>query len=171
MAADSFWSRDRQPGPSQLIRRGGAVHRQGRASASFSYRATTNLYPACISYVRRSRTGSDAWHAMKRIWHKLGKALRSGRSHAPAGSVDRSFAVGSAPAASQSEGQATTQARSISTKDFLSGAGSKAGHNAAQLWRELREQGFVGQSRTVRDWIKNHRGSQTCPAEQSLSAT
>jgi len=33
-------------------------------------------------------------------------------------------------------------------------------HNAAQLWRELREQGFDGQSRTVRDWIRKYCGPQ-----------
>ncbi len=33
-------------------------------------------------------------------------------------------------------------------------------HNAAQLWRELRERGFVGQSRTMRDWIRKHFGSR-----------
>jgi transposase len=33
-------------------------------------------------------------------------------------------------------------------------------HNAAQLWRELREQGFAGQSRIVRDWIRKHCGSR-----------
>jgi transposase len=32
--------------------------------------------------------------------------------------------------------------------------------NAAQLWRELRGQGFDGQSRTVRDWIRKYCGSQ-----------
>jgi len=31
-------------------------------------------------------------------------------------------------------------------------------HNAAQLWRELRERGFDGQSRTVRDWIRKYCG-------------
>ncbi len=44
-------------------------------------------------------------------------------------------------------------------------------HNAAQLWRELREQGFKGQSRTVRDWIKKHRRSQTGRAKQPLTST
>ena len=28
--------------------------------------------------------------------------------------------------------------------------------NAAQLWRELREEGFDGLSRTVRDWIRKY---------------
>lgn len=32
--------------------------------------------------------------------------------------------------------------------------------NAAQLWRELREQGFDGRSRTVRDWIRKYYGPQ-----------
>lgn len=54
---------------------------------------------------------------------------------------------------------------------FLQRRWQQGCHNAAQLSRELCEQGFTGQSRTVRDWIKKHRGSQTCPAEQPLSAT
>jgi transposase len=33
-------------------------------------------------------------------------------------------------------------------------------HNAAQLWRELLDQGFDGQSRTIRDWIRKYCGSQ-----------
>ena len=55
--------------------------------------------------------------------------------------------------------------------EFLERRWQQGCHNAAQLWRELCEQGFIGQSRTVRDWIKKHRGSQRCPAEQALSAT
>jgi predicted DNA-binding transcriptional regulator AlpA len=39
-------------------------------------------------------------------------------------------------------------------------------HNAAQLWRELREQGFTGQSRIVRDWIRKHCGSRRCRVGQ-----
>jgi hypothetical protein len=31
-------------------------------------------------------------------------------------------------------------------------------HNATQLWRELREQGFHGQQRIVRTWIRRRRG-------------
>jgi transposase len=56
-------------------------------------------------------------------------------------------------------------------QEFLERRWQQGCHNAAQLWRELCEQGFTGQSRTVRDWIKKHRGPQRCPAEQSLSAT
>jgi transposase len=44
-------------------------------------------------------------------------------------------------------------------------------HNAAQLWRELREQGFVGQSRTVRDWIRKHCGVRRRWAGQQLSVS
>jgi len=44
-------------------------------------------------------------------------------------------------------------------------------HNAAQLWRELREQGFAGQSRIVRDWIRKHFGARKCPAGQPLSVS
>jgi len=56
-------------------------------------------------------------------------------------------------------------------QEFLERRWQQGCHNAAQLWRELCEQGFTGQSRTVRDWIKKHRGSQRSPVEQSLSAT
>ena len=42
-------------------------------------------------------------------------------------------------------------------------------HNAAQLWRELRERGFDGQSRTVRDWIRKYCGPQK-QREQTGSA-
>jgi transposase len=44
-------------------------------------------------------------------------------------------------------------------------------HNAAQLWRELRDQGFAGQSRIVRDWIRKHCGSQRYRAGQQPSAS
>jgi transposase len=33
-------------------------------------------------------------------------------------------------------------------------------HNAAQLWRELRERGFEGQSAIVRNWVRRHFGSR-----------
>jgi transposase len=56
-------------------------------------------------------------------------------------------------------------------QDFLERCWQQGCHNAAQLWRELREQGFNGQSRTVRDWIKKHRRSQTGPAKQPLTST
>ena len=56
-------------------------------------------------------------------------------------------------------------------QEFLERRWQQGCHSATQLWRELCEQGFTGQSRTVRDWIKKHRGSQRCPAEQVLSAT
>jgi transposase len=56
-------------------------------------------------------------------------------------------------------------------QEFLEKRWQQGCHNAAQLWRELCEQGLDGQSRTVRDWIKKHRGSQTGPAEQPLTAT
>jgi transposase len=32
-------------------------------------------------------------------------------------------------------------------------------HNAAQLWREIREQGFRGQLRTVQRWVQGRRGA------------
>jgi transposase len=44
-------------------------------------------------------------------------------------------------------------------------------HNAAQLWRELRVQGFDGQSRTIRDWIRKYCGSQNQRSEQSSAVS
>jgi len=32
-------------------------------------------------------------------------------------------------------------------------------HNAAQLWREIQEQGFRGQLRTVQRWVRDRRGA------------
>ena len=33
-------------------------------------------------------------------------------------------------------------------------------HNAAQLWRELRERGFRGQDSIVRNWVRQHHGAR-----------
>ena len=79
-----------------------------------------------VNNVRRSRTGRAAWHAMKRSWHKSGRAPRRGRSHATAASADRPFAAGSTRAAFRNEGRAVIQARWISIKRFFSGAGNRA---------------------------------------------
>lgn len=38
-------------------------------------------------------------------------------------------------------------------------------HNATQLWRELREQGFTGQSRIVRNWLRQRHGRRSEPRE------
>jgi transposase len=42
--------------------------------------------------------------------------------------------------------------------------------NGAQLWRELRAQGFTGRPRTVRDWLRKHDGSQSSTGGQQSSA-
>ena len=44
-------------------------------------------------------------------------------------------------------------------------------HNAAQLWRELLGQGFDGQSRTVRDWIRKYCGAQKQGEETSSAVS
>lgn len=56
-------------------------------------------------------------------------------------------------------------------QEYLEQRWQQGCRNAAQLWRELREQGFAGQSRMVRDWIRKHRGSRRCPAGQLRSSS
>lgn len=56
-------------------------------------------------------------------------------------------------------------------QEYLEQRWQQGCRNAAQLWRELREQGFAGQSRIVRDWIRKHCGSRKCPTGQRLSAS
>lgn len=45
-------------------------------------------------------------------------------------------------------------------RNYLEQRWQQVCRNAAQLWRELREQGFDGRSRTVRDWIRKYCGPQ-----------
>jgi transposase len=56
-------------------------------------------------------------------------------------------------------------------QEYLERRWQQGCHNAAQLWRELREQGFTGQSRIVRDWIRKHCGARRCPTGQPRSAS
>lgn len=42
-------------------------------------------------------------------------------------------------------------------------------HNATQLWRELREQGFHGQQRIVRTWIHRRRGPRYQPGAHTIT--
>jgi transposase len=42
-------------------------------------------------------------------------------------------------------------------------------HNASQLWRELRERGFTGQSALVRNWIRKHYGPRSRRTKQKTS--
>jgi transposase len=42
--------------------------------------------------------------------------------------------------------------------------------NAAQLWREIREQGFRGQLRTVQRWVRGRRGAAPTPSGASRAA-
>jgi transposase len=54
-------------------------------------------------------------------------------------------------------------------QEYLEKRWQQGCHNAAQLWRELQEQGFSGQSRIVREWIKKHLGSRRRRDEQQPS--
>jgi transposase len=45
--------------------------------------------------------------------------------------------------------------------DFLDQRWQQGCHNAQQLWRELREQGFSGQSRIVRNWLRMRHGRRS----------
>jgi transposase len=54
-------------------------------------------------------------------------------------------------------------------RDYLEQRWRQGCHNAAQLWHEIGERGFDGQSRTVRDWIRKYCGSQK-QREQPSSA-
>jgi transposase len=43
-------------------------------------------------------------------------------------------------------------------------------HNSAQLWRELRVQGFAIRPHTLRDWMHKHYGSRRCPESRSRTS-
>lgn len=51
--------------------------------------------------------------------------------------------------------------------DYLRGRWSEGCWNATQLWREIRQRGFSGQSRIVRDWV--HRLRVNEPAARSAA--
>lgn len=52
-------------------------------------------------------------------------------------------------------------------RNYLEQRWQQGCRNAAQLWRELREQGFDGRSRTVRDWIRKYCGPQSIGRNQA----
>jgi transposase len=54
-------------------------------------------------------------------------------------------------------------------EEYLKQRWQQGCRNGAQLWRELREQGFAGQRRIVRDWIRKHCGLRRCPSEPCRS--
>jgi transposase len=58
-------------------------------------------------------------------------------------------------------------------REYLDQRWQQGCHNAAQLWRELHEKGFEGQSRIVRDWMLKHPGTRASEAKknQSYAAT
>ena len=45
--------------------------------------------------------------------------------------------------------------------NFLDQRWQQGCHNAAEIWRELREQGFAGQSGIVRSWLRQRRGPRS----------
>jgi transposase len=51
-------------------------------------------------------------------------------------------------------------------REYLDQRWQQGCHNAAQLWRELREKGFEGQSRIVRDWMLKHHGTRASEAKK-----
>jgi transposase len=54
-------------------------------------------------------------------------------------------------------------------RDYLEMRWHQGCHNSAQLWRELRAQGFAIRPHTLRDWMHKHYGSRRC--RQSRSRT
>jgi transposase len=45
-------------------------------------------------------------------------------------------------------------------REYLEQRWNEGCHNATQLWHELRERGFTGQSPIVRRWVRSHYGSR-----------
>lgn len=55
-----------------------------------------------------------------------------------------------------------------SQKEFIQKRWQQGCHNAARLWRELRERGFKGQAASVRNWIRKYYGPRRCRAKPPL---
>jgi transposase len=55
-------------------------------------------------------------------------------------------------------------------REYLDQRWQQGCHNAAELWRELREKGFIGQSRIVRDWMLKHHGARASEAKKGPTA-
>jgi transposase len=56
-------------------------------------------------------------------------------------------------------------------REYLEQRWEQGCHNAAQLWRELQEKGFAGQSAIVRRWIQKHHRSRGAQQNQSASSS
>jgi transposase len=56
-------------------------------------------------------------------------------------------------------------------QEYLEQRWQQGCRNAAQLWRELLEQGFAGQRRSVRDWIRKHCESRSPTARLRSAST
>jgi transposase len=54
-------------------------------------------------------------------------------------------------------------------RDYLEQRWQQGCHNAAQLWRELREKGFKGRPRIVRDWMLKHHGTRASEAKKETT--
>jgi transposase len=56
-------------------------------------------------------------------------------------------------------------------REYLEQRWQQGCHNAAQLWRELRERGFKGQAPIVRTWIHKHYNSRSSDEKQQPSSS
>jgi transposase len=54
-------------------------------------------------------------------------------------------------------------------RDYLEMRWQQGCHNRAQLWRELRAQGFAGRPHTLRDWVQKHYGPRRCRGQPQSS--
>lgn len=54
-------------------------------------------------------------------------------------------------------------------REYLEQRWQQGCHNATQLWRELRHQGFAGQSAIVRNWIRTHHGPRSSRTKKRSS--
>ncbi len=55
-------------------------------------------------------------------------------------------------------------------RDYLEQRWNEGCHNGTQLWHELRERGFDGQSPIVRRWVRMHYGSRRSRTKQQMPA-
>ena len=55
---------------------------------------------------------------------------------------------------------ATRRSKVDRHREYLEQRWNEGCHNATQLWHELRERGFTGQSPIVRRWVRGHYGSR-----------
>lgn len=56
-------------------------------------------------------------------------------------------------------------------REYLEQRWNEGCHNATQLWHELRERGFTGQSPIVRRWVRSHYGSRRHRTQQQTPSS